>query len=311
MKKAVFLSVLLLAIAVFVPCLAQTEVVFGKETYTVGEEVTMVITGSRAETFSYVLMFGSRTMGSADGVSETRLGFVPREAGSYRLRVIPEGTGEEPVYASFTVGEAESPAEPSFILYGQKDGSWRLVPYGRSTLEVSGCAIFALSHALQRLGYRGDDILPQNLALRYKAYLGATGTRNGALIARAARDFGFRTSDTLYSGQNNIRKKLKAGAVFSFGIVDHHIALIDGISEDGTMCHVLDSSPSSTFRHIQGASPCLLDEQTGEFVPVSEPTELPGVYFHLESDDYDGAEYWLPLSYAAKRGLRLMERTGK
>ena len=300
------LSLLLLFCLTAGQAAAETAVVLRTETPAAGEKVVLEITDDRTDRFSYVLMHGSRTVGSADDVDETRLGFVPREAGEYLLRVLPAGYEEDAFYYSFTVREARA-GDSGFILYGQKDGQWTTAAYGSSTLEASGCAIFALSHALQRLGYKGEETEPAVLAERYKSYLGTGGTRNGALISRAARDFGFTTRATLYTTRAAIQKKLREGCVFTFGIVDHHIALIDGLSGDGTMVHVVDSAPSSTMRHITGASPCIQDAETGAFRPAERLTEIPGVCYCLETHDYDGAEYWLPLSYAAKRGLRLIQ----
>jgi hypothetical protein len=57
----------------------------------------------------------------------------------------------------------EDSQEKEFVLYSQSDGFWKDQPYRHSTLEHSGCAIFALSHALQLLGYETEEILPQNL----------------------------------------------------------------------------------------------------------------------------------------------------
>ncbi len=311
MKKTVLR--MWLAPAVLLLCLAartapaETAVVLKTETPQAGKKVILEVSDSRTGWFSYVLMSGGKTLGTADNVQESRLGFVPQQEGEYLLRVIPSGFEEDAVYASFTVLQAEAEEDPGFILYGQKDGNWTYTEYGNSTLEISGCAIFALNHALQRLGFSGEEISPAVLAERYKSYLGVGGTRNGALITRAARDFGFVTKDILYTTHRAIREKLQQGAVFSFGIVDHHIALVDGLSGDGRMCHIVDSAPSSTFRHITGASPCVYDEAAGTYLPADKPTDIPGVCYCLQTHDYDGAEYWLPISYVAKRGLRLIQ----
>ena len=119
------------------------------------------------------------------------------------------------------------------------------------------------------------------------------------------------TKNTLYTTRGAIERKLREGAVFSFGIVDQHIALIDGLSADGTMCHVVDSAPSATFRYLDGVSPSVLDPETGAYLPAEKPTDLPGVCYCLQTHDYDGAEYWLPLAYAARRGLRLIQPKGE
>ena len=130
------------------------------------------------------------------------LGFVPDEAGEYLLRVIPTGFEEETAFFTFTVGPAQE-EEGGFVLYGQKDGQWSSVAYGSSSLEYSGCAIFALNHALQRLGYSGEEIAPAALARRYKGYLGINGTRNGALISRAAKE-----NEMIIDAGFNMAKKL-------------------------------------------------------------------------------------------------------
>ena len=304
-RRGLLLFLLLLSLTAGTAA-AETKVVLGMENPAAGKKVVLEISSDRTDRFSYVLMRGSRTLGSADDVEEARLGFVPDEAGEYLLRVIPTGFEEETAFFTFTVGPAQE-EEGGFVLYGQKDGQWSSVAYGSSSLEYSGCAIFALNHALQRLGYSGEEIAPAALARRYKGYLGINGTRNGALISRAARDFGFVTKNALYTTRGAIQKKLREGAVFSFGIVDQHIALIDGLSADGTMVHVVDSAPSATFRYLDGVSPSVLDPETGEYQPAEKPTDLPGVCYCLQTHDYDGAEYWLPISYAAKRGLRLIQ----
>ncbi len=288
--------------------LGETAVTIAPDAPAAGEAVLIDVSHPQTDVFSYVLMLGADTLGSADEVREDRLTFVPGEEGDYLLRVIPAGFEKDTVTVTIPVSPRPAGAkEPAFTLYGQKDGSWALVPYGGSTLSYSGCAIFALSHALQRLGYQGDQIRPENLAARYSAYLGVNGTRNGAMISRAAADFGFRTNKTLYTSKSAILKKFAAGAVFSFGIVDQHIALADGIDGSGTMCHIVDSSPSSTFRYIKGVLPSWYDEQTGAYVEAQSPRDLPGVRYSLPGRDYTGAEYWLPLSYLCKRGLRLIE----
>ena len=309
MKRGALLFLLLFVLAAGTAA-AETKVVLGTEDPAAGKKVVLEISSDRTDRFSYVLMHGSRTLGSADDVAEARLGFVPQEAGDYLLRVIPTGFEDETVFFSFTVGPSRE-GEDGFVLYGQKDGQWTTVAYGNSSLEYSGCAIFALNHALQRLGYSGEEIAPAELARRYKGFLGINGTRNGALISRAARDFGFVTKNTLYTTRGAIERKLREGAVFSFGIVDQHIALIDGLSADGTMCHVVDSAPSATFRYLDGVSPSVLDPETGAYLPAEKPTDLPGVCYCLQTHDYDGAEYWLPLAYAARRGLRLIQPKGE
>ena len=307
-RRFVCLALFLLAALFIGAAAAETRVELLTPDVRVGEKAMLRVSHDRVNRFSYVLMFDSKTLGSADDVDETKLSFWPEEEGTYLLRVMPEGAIEDTIHYTFTVLPRDESAGSGFQLYGQKDGRWAHTQYGRSTLEFSGCAIFALNHALQRLGYAGEEIDPAVLAQRYKRFLGVTGTRNGSLINQAAKDFGFETNNTLFTTVSALQKRFRRGAVFSFGIVDHHIALADGMSEDGKMCHIVDSSPSSTFRHLEGnVTPSYYDETTGTYVPAERPTDIPGVGFSLISLDYDGAEYWLPLSYLAKRGGRLIQ----
>ena len=70
------------------------------------------------------------------------------------------------------------------------------------------------------------------------------------LIREAAAAYGFTTRGTLISDARQIKALLQGGAMFSFSIARGHIALIDGISEDGAMVHVVDSAPGATFTRI-------------------------------------------------------------
>ena len=196
---------------------------------------------------------------------------------------------------------------PSFVLYSQQDGSWRDKAYRYSNLEHSGCAIFTLSHALQLLGHTGEDILPERLATVYARCLVDGGTLNSTLIGNAGKEFGFKTRFKLYTNTKDILKKFAKGSVFSFSIAPGHIALTDRVSEDGSMCHIIDSAPAATFSRIKGASAYTLDEASGQFIPLSTPTELSGVRYYIDTMGYDGAEYWLPMTYVSKRGVRLIE----
>ena len=95
--------------------------------------------------------------------------------------------------------------------------------------------------------------------------------------------------------------------MFSFGIVQGHIALIDRLSADGKMCHVIDSAPSATFERIQGETPYRYDEKSGKYLPLSSPTDIPGLLYYVDTEGYNGAEYWLSLNYVAERGVRLIQ----
>ena len=188
--------------------------------------------------------------------------------------------------------------------FSQSSGYWKDKKYGASTLEHSGCAIFALSHALQCMGYEGDAIQPEALAKKYAFCLRDGGTVNATLVGNAGDDLGFKTRYDLYTNLSSICSKMEEGAVFSFAIVSGHIAMVAGQSADGSMMRIIDSAPSATWERIQNAR---LYRQTadGSFVPVESLGELAPYY--VENDAYGGAEYWLEADYVARRGVRLIQ----
>ena len=192
-------------------------------------------------------------------------------------------------------------------IYSQKDGWWKDKKYRHSNLGKSGCAIFTLSHALQRMGHTEDAVLPENLAVKY-AYclIPGEGTSNELLINTAARDFGFKTRAKLYDDKAQILQLLDEGAYFSFSIARGHIALVCGRNEDGSMIRVVDSAPGATFERINGAAPSY-QTRSGAYRAALSPDDLPGTRWYFETDEYGGLEYWLPMEYVAKRGVRLIQ----
>ena len=200
-----------------------------------------------------------------------------------------------------------SPEEPSFRLYSQMDGTWRTKAYRKSSLEQSGCAIFALSHALQLLGHHEEASLPEALARTYAFCLVDGGTLNATLIGNAGKEFGYKTRYKLYTSKSDIVRKFRQGAMFSFAIVQGHIALLDRLSDDGTKCHVIDSAPTATFERIKGEKPMRFDETTGRYIPLETPADIPGLLYYVDTEGFDGAEYWLSLDYVAERGVRLIQ----
>lgn len=200
-----------------------------------------------------------------------------------------------------------SPQEAKgFTLYSQSSGQWKDAPYGRSTLEVSGCAIFALSHALQYLGFEGEKITPEYLAANYSFALREGGTMNSTLVGNVGDDLGYKTRFELYESLPTIRKKLEEGAVFSFAVVNGHIAMVAEQSEDGSMFHIIDSAPSATMERIKNAQ-LYRREADGSFAPITSLTELEGIRYYIENGAFGGADYWLEASYVTKRGVRLIQ----
>ena len=192
-----------------------------------------------------------------------------------------------------------------FVLYGQQDTSWHGVKYRHSDLETSGCAIFALSHALQLMGYEGDEILPENLAKEYAFCLVEGGTLNSTLVGNAGKNLGFKTRYDLYENLGEIADKTRQGAMWSFMVAKGHIAAVVGISEDGKMFRIIDSAPSATFERMENASMYLQNED-GTFSPITDLAQVPGARFYLETNGYNGMEYWLEGSYVARQGVRLI-----
>lgn len=193
-----------------------------------------------------------------------------------------------------------------FVTYSQFSGYWKDKKYRTSTLEHSGCAIFALSHALQHLGYEGEETRPETLAQTYAFALLQGGTMNSTLVGHAGDDLGFKTRYDLYEDLPSIRSKMDQGAVYSFGVVTGHIAMIIEKNEAGNMFRVVDSAPSATWERIKNASLYIQDEG-GNFIPISDLSQIPGIRYYIETESFGGATYWLEGSYIAKRGVRLIQ----
>lgn len=198
----------------------------------------------------------------------------------------------------------------SFTLYSQSCGLWQEKPYGNSNLQQSGCAIFALSHALQRLGFEGEQITPEYLAAHYAFALREGGTINSTLVGNVGDDLGYKTRYELYDSLPVIRRKMQEGALFSFAVVNGHIAMVAGMNEDGTMFHIIDSAPSATWERIRNAQ-LFRQAEDGSFTPISDLTELEGIRYYIETDAFGGTEYWLEADYIARRGLRLIQKIDK
>ncbi|MBE5799899.1 MAG: hypothetical protein E7321_08125 [Clostridiales bacterium] len=234
--------------------------------------------------------------------------YRPREAGKYQMEVIVSEPGGGTIGREipFTVmQQKEATAGEGFTLYSQKDGWWLDKKYSRSNLDQSGCAIFTLSHALALLGKEADNTAPAVLAKDYAAYLAESGTVTANLLAAASRAFGFKTEPDKIHDAVRIAQLFDEGAVFSFAIVNGHIALAAGLSEDGTKVRVVDSAPSATKERIEGAQMFLPDGQGG-WQAVESLWDMPGAKYYVETDQFCGMEYYLDLSYVASRGVRLI-----
>ncbi|MBP3649977.1 MAG: BACON domain-containing protein [Clostridia bacterium] len=191
-------------------------------------------------------------------------------------------------------------------IHSQFSGLWKEAKYSISTLEHSGCAIFALSHAMDWLRVSRPETLPQALATKYAFCLRDGGTINSTLVGNAGDDLGFKTRFDLYTERGTIRDRLEKGAVFSFAVVNGHIALVVEVSDDGSMMRIIDSAPSATWERIQNAQ-LFQQKEDGTFSPIASLSELEGIRYYPENDAFGGTSYWLESSYVAKRGVRLIQ----
>ena len=271
----------------------QIDLRLSTNTLAVGDVLDITVQAWTQDQCAYSLALEGEKIAESKDDGHFAAAYRPRQAGNYTLTVtVTDEAGKSArVAADFTVteGAPESLALP----YSQKDGWWLDQAYRNSTLDQSGCAIFTLSHALQRMGKTGDDLTPAALARTYALCLTPDGTNNERLIRESAADYGFSTRASL-------------GALFSFSIARGHIALIDGLSQDGAMVHVVDSAPGATFTRIVNDS-LYRRMNSGSFRAVLDLEEIPGARWYFETGEYGGLEYWLRVEYAARRGVRLIQ----
>ena len=281
------------------------------ETAAVGEVLDIAVSAWTLHQTQYTLYKDGVQVAQSEPGTHFSAAYRPREAGNYRLTVtVTDEAGKQVTKeCAFTVEGTRLPDLAE--IYSQKDGWWKDKKYRHSNLGKSGCAIFALSHALYRMGHDEDAALPENLATKY-AYclIPEEGTSNELLINTAARDFGFKTQKNLITDKKQIAGLIQDGALFSFSIAKGHIAMVSGISEDGTMIRVVDSAPGATMERIKGASP-YYEKTGGVFRAALTLDDLPGIRWYFETNEYGGLEYWLPIDYVAGRGVRLIQPVGE
>ena len=285
------------------PVYAQLEL--SKDALRLGEELDAEVRGEEGASCAVrVLCNGKVIMDSRMVLDNTTFSYRPRKAGVYQMELIVRRADGASIgcEARFIVEEGGTDAEAPEV-YSQKDGWWLDKKYSRSNLDQSGCAIFALSHALQRLGKASEKTAPDALARTYPMYLAESGTVTSNLLAAAGRDFGFATDkDKLYDA-GQIAQRFKEGAVFSFAIVSGHIAMAAGLNDDGTMVRIVDSAPSATFERIENAQ-LYIEDGRGGYQAVASLEDIPGAKYYLETDQFGGLEYYLTMEYVASRGVR-------
>ena len=314
-KTVLCLAVLLLAM-LGASAAAEARITFSPENPKMGEYVDITVTPDREGALGvrYELstpngvVYKDKEKDKKESAHYTA-SFRPREEADYTLTaVIVYGKKDtESVSVTIPVSGSVPVQEGADVIYSQKDGWWHDKTYSKKhhrSLEKAGCAIFTLSHALQRLGLSGEGVMPDRLAEKYTGmYIEGRGTDNERLLFTAGADFGFQTHQDLIETEAELTTWFRHGCRFSFMIVIGHIAYADALSEDGTKVHVVDSAPGATWERIKNAS-LYVQNEDGSFTAVKSPEEIPGCRWFFESGEYGGLEYWLDLSYCAKQGMR-------
>lgn len=257
---------------------------------------------------TYTLYHDGKVILKDRSVAHDAFSYRAKKSGVYRLVAVAENAQGNSIRCEklFTV-LTEALADDGVVLYSQKDGWWLDKKYGRSNLDQSGCAIFALSAALRLQGFGIEGTGAQALAATYPMYLTESGTVTENLIAAAARDFGLNSSKGRIKDSAEIEQRFAEGAVFSFSVASGHIALAAGMSEDGTKVKIIDSAPGATFERIEGAR-LYYPDGLGGFVAADTLMDIPGAKYYFETNDFGGLEYYLDLDYVAKRGVRMIKR---
>ena len=318
-KTILCLAVLLLVLA-GASALAETQLTFSPENPKVGEYVDITVVPGRegATGVRYELstpdgvVYKSKSKDLSDHFTAS---FRPRTEAQYTLTaVVVYGRNDtETVSVTVPVSGTAPVQEGPDVVYSQKDGWWHKVLYRSKkpveTLEKGGCAIFTLSHLLQRMGYSGENVLPALLASKNSRFYVKGGTDNGGLITQASKDYSFVTESELIESEREIASALRHGDMFSFSIVTGHIAMADGISEDGTKVHIVDSAAGATFERKdrwKTKGHIFYREADGSFTEAMSADQLPGIRWFFETGEYGGMEYWMDLHYCAHQGMRLV-----
>ena len=313
--RAGILFTLFLLIFLCATAAAETRVTFAPDNPRVGDYVDVTVTPDREGALGvrYTLRTPKETVFEGKEDSHFSASFRPRTEAVYTLTVtvVYGKKDEETVSVTVPVSGTAPRQEGPDVVYSQKDGWWHNKVYSKTykrSVEKAGCALFALSHALQRMGLEGDDIQPDALAAKYsKMYIPERGTDNERLLTAAGEEFGFQTHTDLVESEEELTAWFRMGGYFSFMIANGHIALADGLSEDGRLAHIVDSAPGATFERIRNGR-AFVQAEDGSFREVFSPEEMPGIRYFFETREWGGMEYWLELSYCAKQGMRPLRR---
>ena len=312
MKRMLSVLLFLLLLAAVSAALGEPAVTVTPENPRVGDYVEILVTPDREnpESVAYALFYGEERdkVFAGKGVQHYDVWCRPRKEGVYTLQITVtyDKKDKETVEVSLPVSGFAPAQEGSEVVYSQKDGWWKKVKYSSSELQTSGCAIFTMSHALQRMGFSGEAVQPEQLAKTYVYYREGEGTWNEGLVRYAAVDYDFTTQHELITSAAEIAACLRRGDRFSFSIADRHIALADGISEDGTKVHIVDSAPGATYERIRFKGKIFRQNADGSFEEAAVPEDHPGMRWFFETQEYGGMAYWMDIEYCAGRGMRLI-----
>lgn len=313
---AVFFSVLLFLLLRMSFALGETSVSFSPAAPRVGDyvDVTVVTESDGFKGIRYRLSRdGENIFYSKKPEEHLTSSFRPRKEGVYTLEVtvLLRGSRTETASVIIPVSGTAPVQRGEDVVYSQMDGWWRSKYYSKEykrTLESSGCAVFAVSHALQRLGISNDSALPDRLAYDYhKCYIEGVGTGTEALVTQTGLDFGFDTAHDLIRKEDEIVSFLTRGDLFCLGIVNRHVVLADSIDPESRKVHVVDSAPGITFSRLKSA-PVYIRSDDGTWQAVRSAAELPDIRWFFETSQFSGAGYWLDLKDCAARGMRLIRR---
>lgn len=323
MKRLWMLLVFLVLLAACSAASAEVKITYTPEHPRVGDYVDVTVAPDREnyQEIAWELLYDeekSITYRPVNNSKETKLrttaSFRPRKECTCTLRITVSYGKKDKETAEVTIpvsGFAPAQEGPE-VIYSQKDGWWYKKWYSKSNgrdLQKSACAIFTLSHALQRMGITDESVQPEVLGKTYSYfYRPGEGTNNSGLIAKAAEVYDFVTQQDLLRSVKEITASLKQGDLLTFSIVDGHIALGDALSEDGTKVHIVDSASGATFDRIRTKGNIFYRNADGTFTQTDNPDEIPGSRWFFETHEYGGMEYWMSIDYCALRGMRMIRK---
>ena len=215
MKRILTIVCFVLMLAAVSAALADADVTFTPEHPRVGDYVDVVVTPDREDPkdVAYALYYGEEQdrIFSGKATQHFTASFRPRKEGSYTLRVTVtyESKEQQVIDVKIPVSGEEPPQESPDVVYSQKDGWWKSKKYADTELQTAGCAIFTISSALQRMGYTGEDIMPEKLARTYVFY--KDGTWNEGLVNKCGEVYDYLTQKELIRSSKEIAACLRRG----------------------------------------------------------------------------------------------------